>query len=242
MLVNENKHYPSFLVSFSLSVFEYSICSQDRSICNGIVGNISNMDLYSMNHNNIDISGPTSSDDCLDHDDGNHFFANKCMPIKTLDNTDYMIVSSEEIIDILDLTNDEVEQILDDNMISSQDFDTLNTPKLLQSAAPSNRVPRINFATNLTKVASSSVNEHEEGKGFDMRPLETPTNNLDTATDNIEIVPELTDTSNLITMPVSVTKKKSGRTKGARQISMFFLVFCHELIPKHLRKHTTDFI
>lgn len=175
-----------------------------------------------MNHNNINLSGPTPSDVYLDHDDGNHFFGNKCMPMKAFDSTDYMIVSSEEIIDILDLTNDEVEQILDDNLISSQDFDTLNSPRLSQSTTTQyNRVPRINLATNLTKIASPLIVEPED-KGIDMRPLETPTINLDTTTefDDAER-PKSTDTTKLITMQVPITKKKSGRTKGARQISMF---------------------
>lgn len=206
-----------------------------------------------MNHSNINLNGLASSDDYLDHDDGNHFFGNKCMPMKALDNTDYMIVSSEEIIDILDLTNDEVEQILDDNMISSQDFDTLNSPRLSQSQSQSvtqpqlqqpqqqqqhhqqnqqqqlqqhqlyNRIPRINLATNLTKVTSPPPDECE-GKGIDMRPLETPTINLE-STVATETDVETIDTIKVITMPASVNKKKSGRTKGARQISMYFVVF-----------------
>lgn len=192
-----------------------------------------------MNHNNINLNGPTSSDDYLEHDDGNHFFGTKCMPMKTLD-TDYMIVSSE-IIDILDLTNDEVEQILDDNMISSQDFDTLG-PRLSQSSVqPLNRLPRINFATNLTKVSSPLMGDYE-GKTIDMRSLETPTINLDTA--NTEHDSEPIETAKLITDQVtSVTKKKSGRTKGARQISecavfshsltlffFFFAIFIHQKV------------
>lgn len=178
-----------------------------------------------MNHNNINLSGPTPSDVYLDHDDGNHFFTNKCMPMKTLDNTDYMIVSSEEIIDILDLTNDEVEQMFDDNMISSQDFDTLNSPRLSQSTQY-NRVPRINLATNLTKIASPLIVEPED-KGIDMRPLETPTINLDTTTTTGTDVdlPKTNNITKLITMHVPITKKKSGRTKGARQISIYFYSF-----------------
>lgn len=189
-----------------------------------------------MNHTNmnlnLNLNGPTPSDDYLNHDDGNHFFANKCLPMKTFDNTDYMIVS-EEIIDILDLTNDEVEQILDDNMISSHDFDTLNSPRLTQSQIQiqqpptySSRIPRINLATNLTKAPSPIiVNVTEcEGKTIDMRPLETPTINLDAAAAAADIECVTGDTGKVATTAVSapllVTKKKSGRTKGARQISM----------------------
>lgn len=228
------------------------MCSPDRSNsigCNGILGNIPNTDLFSMNHNNISLNGPTQSDDYLDHNDGNHYFTNKCMPMKSLDNTDYMIVSSEEIIDILDLTNDEVEQILDDNMISTQDFDTLNSPRPSQSMQQFNRMPRINFATNLTKIASPLMAEHE-GKTIDMRPLETPTIDLDTNATETEST--TLDTTKLITMmpmpvpmpaPVQITKKKSGRTKGARQISMFFFLLSifgyyiqspHQSFPLHL--------
>lgn len=217
-----------------------------------------------MNHSTINLSGPTSSDDYLDHDDGDHFFASKCVPMKAFDNTDYMIVSSEAIIDILDLTNDEVEQILDDNLISSQDFEMLNSPRLSQ---PFNRIPRINLATNLTKVASPRLHAQYEGKNIDMRPLETPTIDLvstmttptaavatttmtlatsttTTATATMtttatttamaaEMDAETNDTAKLITMPVSVNKKKSGRTKGARQISMFphFSISCSTPSP-----------
>lgn len=192
------------------------------------------------------------------------------MPMKSpLDSTDYMIVTSEEIIDILDLTNDEVEQILDDNMISSQDFDTFNSPRLSQSVQQFNRVPRINFAThyNLTKVdhhhspspppppsssSPPSTVDYYEGKTIDMRSsLETPTINLDSiaAIENSDhnnddaaidiVVPKLaTITAATHTLPtttavdtsttaiadqmtsIPIAKKKSGRTKGARQISM----------------------
>lgn len=220
-----------FLFHFHFSKFEYS-CSPDRSICNGILGNIPNTDLFQMNHNNINMNGPIPSDDYLEHDDGAHFFGNKCMPMKTLDNTDYMIVSSEEIIDILDLTNDEVEQILDDNMISTQDFDTLNSPRLSQSTSltqPFNRVPRINLATNLKKVASPTLMVEYEGKTIDMRSLETPTINLDTGNSSTEHDVDSIESAKLITDQVSVVKKKSGRTKGARQISKCFLFVCLEL-------------
>lgn len=191
-----------------------------------------------MNHNNVNLSGPNASDDYLDHDDGNNFFANKCMPMKTLDNTDYMIVSSEAIIDILDLTNDEVEQILDDNLISSQDFEMLHSPRIAQPSQPCNRLPRINLATNLTKMNSLQHQIQEqhtgEGKINNMRSLETPTIDLVSVmpttnpptTDAVDV--ETDDTTKLIKVPVSVNKKKSGRTKGARQISMFFnFVFTH---------------
>lgn len=193
-----------------------------------------------MNHANmnLNLNGPTPSDDYLNHDDGNHFFGNKCLPMKTLDNTDYMIVS-EEIIDILDLTNDEVEQILDDNMISSHDFDTLNSPRLTQSQTQSqshqpptysSRVPRINLATNLTKTSSpiDVADAQCEGKTIDMRPLETPTINLDATVTETEC--QTGDTPKVVTTltvsasePVLATKKKCGRTKGARQISMYQL-------------------
>lgn len=205
-----------FSILFFVSVFAIS---SDRSICNGILGSIPNTDLFQMNHGNISLNGPTPSDDYLEHDDGNHFFGTKCMPMKALD-TDYMIVSSEEIIDILDLTNDEVEQILDDNMISSQDFDTLNSPRLSQSTVqPFNRMPRINLATNLTKVASPLMGDYE-GKTIDMRSLETPTINLDITLTENEC--ETIEAAKLNTEPISVAKKKSGRTKGARQISKCF--------------------
>lgn len=201
-----------------------------------------------MNHTNmnLNLNGPTPSDDYLNHEDGNHFFGNKCLPMKTLDNTDYMIVS-EEIIDILDLTNDEVEQILDDNMISSHDFDTLNSPRLTQSQTQSqsqsqthqpptysSRVPRINLATNLTKTSSpiDMAGAQCEGKTIDMRPLETPTINLDTTVTETEC--QTGDTAKVATTltvsasasePVIATKKKCGRTKGARQISMHQLFY-----------------
>lgn len=261
-----------------------------------------------MNHNGINLNGPvtasvqqpsqqhqhqqqqppqqqpppsaaptSSSDDYLEHDDGNHFFGNKCMPMKSpLDSTDYMIVTSEEIIDILDLTNDEVEQILDDNMISSQDFDTFNSPRF-------NRVPRINFATNLTKVDHHhspsptpppppplpSAADYYEGKTIDMRSsLETPTINLDSiamvennennndeaAIDNVvpklatmtTSIPTVAVQSTTLTTPTSMepaitviadqmstVKKKSGRTKGARQISTY---------KKHMYYSVYDFL
>lgn len=222
----------------NISIF-YSPDRSNSIGCNGILGNIPNTDLFSMNHNSINLNGPTQSDDYLDHNDSNHFFTNKCMPMKSFDTTDYMIVSSEEIIDILDLTNDEVEQILDDNMISTQDFDALNSPRPIAQQSMHhqfNRVPRINLATNLTKIASPLMAEHE-GKTIDMRPLETPTIDLDTmtATETESTTLETTTTAAITTtklitvMPqpaqVQVTKKKSGRTKGARQISKSFHIF-----------------
>lgn len=166
-----------------------------------------------MNHNSINLNGPASSGDYLEHDDGNHFFGNKYIPMKGLD----MIVSSEEIVDILDLTNDEVEQILDD---------TFNSPRLTQPIQPCNRVPRINFATNLTLKAPSPLLANEyEGKTIDMRSLETPTINLESAAMH-DTQTDIVETSKLASEVhgcSAAAKKKSGRTKGARQISMCYI-------------------
>lgn len=138
------------------------------------------------------------------------------MPTKTLDSTDYMIVS-EEIIDILDLTNDEVEQILDDNMISSQNFEALNSPRMINSEPQyCNRIPRINLASNLTKIPLPVLDCHE-GKSIEMRPLET--SNIDINVTRPKIASK--HNADVTSVAVTVTKKKSGRTKGARQISMF---------------------
>lgn len=169
---------------------------------------------FIVNHNSI--NDPINSDAYLNHDD--YFYgSNKFGQTRTLENSaDYVFVSSEEIIDnvILDLTNDEVEQILDDNLISTHDFDSISGSNSLHQC---NRTPKINIATNLTKTFSPIIHEND-GKLSEFRSLETPTINLDAAVLDIEsISSEASTTPNLQTIPA--TKKKSGRTKGARQIS-----------------------
>lgn len=211
------------------SVIDENICDE-RQLCNSILNTMacgtngqSLMNAYDsmrvsesfqINHTNNNISATVNSDFCLD--DSNHLFSNKFMPSKMLENSDYMIVSSEEIIDtaddILDLTNDEVEQILDDSLISPQDFDTFNSSR--QSLPSYSRFPRINVVANLTKQPEQVTVEDLE-KGIDARPLETPVKNLEESTD-CEIT-EINETS--VSTLMAANKKKSGRTKGARQIS-----------------------
>lgn len=213
---------------------------------------LSNTDGFIANGN---LTGTTLSDTYPDHNDGSHFFPNKFLPMKSIDNSVMLgdqcmmlsdqCVSSEAIIDILDLTNDEVEQILDDNLINHE-FDSLAYPnscgnsdsnsfygKYMEKNAISNSLICKKMATDgciwldsVEKIdlATSLTSEQTDGKSIEMRSLETPIINLDvittTTTTNEEtetpvVIKPIDDTPSL-----PITKKKSGRTRGARQKSM----------------------
>lgn len=217
------------------SAVDENVCNEtqlERQLCNSILNNIpcssnsQNMmniydsirvsESYQNTHTNSNLNITTNCD--FPWDDSNHLFSGKFMPAKALDNSDYMIVSSEEIIDtpdvILDLTNDEVEQILDDSLISAHDLDPFNASR--HSFTPCNRLPRINVVANLTKYPDQMMGEDlMSDKTIDTRPLETPIINLESI-EGCE-TPEAVETISLtVALPA---KKKSGRTKGARQIS-----------------------
>lgn len=229
-LTNLDANVQNYVDSNNIMEFtdDFNQTQHDRTInCNSSLNQNSGqsvmtphtLETFIINHSNLNEA--TNSDGYLNHDD--YFYGNKFAPMKTIENTaDYMFVSSEEIIDtanvILDLTNDEVEQILDDNF-STQVFDSIGASNTLQSSTQCNRTPKINIATNLTKtIMSPLIINDNNGKLMDIRSLETPTINLDAiGTMDIESV----SSSEAITMNVPIAKKKSGRTKGARQISMY---------------------
>lgn len=156
-----------------------------------------------------------------DDADGSHFFANKFLPMKSLDSSieQCMIdqcVSSEAIIDILDLTNDEVEQILDDNLMSQG----LDSFQYADSSSNSAKFPNAMASFGKSMSADDCIwldplaggtRELTDGKAIDMRSLETPTIDLDPIT-VVETVTKHCDS-------IPSTKKRSGRTKGARQKS-----------------------
>lgn len=206
------------LLSFDLSMDQSNVqqTNHDRSSMNQLSGyetvrHMPNSDSFTILH------GSTADNNT----DGSHFFANKFSPLKSIDNNSIeqcmidQCVSSEAIIDILDLTNDEVEQILDDNLISQ----SLDSFQYADSSSNSYKLPN---AANFGKSMSADdciwldpltveTREPSNGKAIDMRSLETPTIDLDpitvveTVTKHPEIIPNM--------------KKKSGRTKGARQKS-----------------------
>lgn len=118
-----------------------------------------------------------------------------------MENHDFMMVSSEEIIntadDILDLTTDEVEQIFDNNLISNHYFSDNNRPK----DVPQQARGRINVVSNLMRSS--------------------PTRNMDASTDQSESSNFNFIDVNDVNVPESeeenpVVKRKSGRPKGAR--------------------------
>lgn len=206
------------LISFDSSMDPSNVTqtNHDRNSMNQLSGyetvrHMSNSDSFSILHGSTADSNNT---------DGSHFFANKFLQMKSIDNSieQCMIdqcVSSEAIIDILDLTNDEVEQILDDNLISQG----LDSFQYTDSSSNSVKVPNaMTFGNSMSAddciwldPLAVEARGPSNGKAIDMRSLETPTINLDpitvveTVTKHPEIIPN--------------TKKKSGRTKGARQKS-----------------------
>lgn len=171
--------------------------------------------------------------------DGGKFFP--AASAKTLDtNVDFMFVSPDEIIDpanvILDLTNDEVEQILDDNLISVQDLDVIGgaTSRSAPEIQSCKRLPRINIATNLTKAFVDVTNELDGKLSNDSVVIDhiltiddghADDGLLDAvAVDEVD-VGSAADPCERSEADTSVMKKKSGRTKGSRQLSKcFFLI------------------
>lgn len=207
------------LISFDSSMDQSNVTqsNHDRSSMNQqllgyeTVRHMPNSDLFAIVHGSM-----------ADDTDGSHFCTNKFLPIKSIDNSieQCMIdecVSSEAIIDILDLTNDEVEQILDDNLINQG----LDSFQYADSSSNSVKLPNaMTFGKSISAndciwLDPLAIGEREpnDGKAIDMRSLETPTIDLDPIITRIETV-----TKQHIDI-IPSTKKRSGRTKGARQKS-----------------------
>lgn len=194
------------------SYFEANSNNYDRN-CNSSNSNTSNQFTDLMYErgltNGLQAINNGDGSELCSYSSGNDDMSNKLTQNKMVDNPDFMIVSSEEIIDstddILDLTNDEVEQIFESNLIPSQVFDGVS-PKLNLSPTVKGR---INVASNLIRTFDTTT--------VDMRPLETP-----------KIIPECVIGE--INEPIicsgsdesTLSKKKCGRPKGARRTSMNF--------------------
>lgn len=145
-------------------------------------------------------------------DSGHHvidydFMGNKLIPQRTMDGPEYMIVSSDGIIDaaddILDLTNDEVDQIIDHHLIGSQCFDGF--PPVAHESTPQTNKARINVVGNLMRPDFT-------GAADDPAPFSVDrTNEAPHTTEDDACAQPPTGDSN------GHTKKRSGRPKGARK-------------------------
>lgn len=126
-------------------------------------------------------------------------------PAKMLDtNVDFMFVSSDGLIDteenvILDLTNDEVDRILDDNLISAQDLNMIGgaSSGFSPEMQPCKRLPRINIATNLTKAFADVSNEFD-GKLSNVFPVEEIFNIVEDHADDVELLNGLSTVAEVI--------------------------------------------
>lgn len=151
-------------------------------------------------------------------DSGQHvidydFLSNKFLQPRAMDGPDYMIVSSDAIIDtaddILDLTNDEVDQIIDNNFIGSQCFDGFTQAHHESTPQPSRG--RINVVGNLMPadfvVDDGSNNEVNH-------TVEVPKIDLVQGDDDVYVQSTTTDAYGQM-------RKRSGRPKGARKTSEY---------------------
>lgn len=151
---------------------------------------------------NVDVSH-----DVIDYESQN----NKFIQSRTMDGPDYMIVPSTTIVDptddILDLTNDEVEQMIDNNLIASQCLGGFTTTTT-ESEAQIGR-GRINVVGNLMRsnfvAATIDVMDHIS---------DVP--QIDLADDDDSGGPSTSGDR------LSQAKKRSGRPKGARKTSCEF--------------------
>lgn len=156
--------------------------------------------------------------DSSHHEIDYDFLSNKFVQPRTMDGPDYMIVSSDAIIesadDILDLTNDEVDQIIDSNLIGSQCFDGF--AQTAHEATPQPNKARINVVSNLMRadLASPVVEASQiESDYF----TEVPKTDLVCATDGDAYVQSIPSDPN------GQSKKRSGRPKGARKSCKYLL-------------------
>lgn len=136
------------------------------------------------------------------------FLSNKFIQPRTMDGPDYMLVSSDAIIDtaddILDLTTDEVDQI-----IGSQCFDGFT--QAAHDSTPQTNKARINVVGNLMRAdfaaAVDDANDDEVN-----HTAETPKLDLVRAADGDVCVQSTTRDA------IGQAKKRSGRPKGARKM------------------------
>lgn len=134
------------------------------------------------------------------------FLSNKFMQSREMDGPDYMIVSSDTIIDatddILDLTNDEVDQIIDNNLIESQCFDGFGHVAHEPVTQPNKA--RINVVGNLMR-AEFTTSIDDTNHAADVRKMD-----LVCGVDEAFVQSTIADA-------FGQAKKRSGRPKGARK-------------------------
>lgn len=147
----------------------------------------------------------------IDHD----FLSNKFNQSRPMDGQDYMIVSSEAIIDtaddILDLTNDEVDQIIDNHLAESQCFDGF-AQTTHESMHQTNKA-RINVVGNLMRADFTTAADdlcHDEVNHM----VEEPKIDLVCANSDACVQSTTSDA-------YGQTKKRSGRPKGARKMCKY---------------------
>lgn len=204
----QNQHDANNIIVLNESIFDANQCERSNSTGNQFI--VPTYDRHTIeiypnnNNNNTAISGYNNV--CYDE---HNFPNNKFMENKITDNSDFMFVSSDEIIncnptdDILDLTNDEVEHIFDNNLITPQCFDAFDQKECL-TVQPTKA--RINVVGNLIKTIPTECSSDKDG----MRSLETP---------QIDLVDDLSDEMD---DKITDVKKKGGRPKGARRTSKHF--------------------
>lgn len=140
------------------------------------------------------------------------FLNNKYIQPRTMmDGPDYMIVSSDGIIDtpddILDLTNDEVDQIIDSTLIGAQCFDGFT--EATHETVPQTHRARINVVGNLMRAEFANTcddgNHDEANHTPELPKIDVVCGDEDAS------VQSTTGDAN------SQAKKRSGRPKGARK-------------------------
>lgn len=195
---------------------------------NGYADQFASNQFHDINYSEPNSSGLTNQNE-FGYNGSGKFFPN--LPAKALDTTvDFMFVSSDEIIDtanvILDLTHDEVEQILDDNLISVQDLDVIGsaTNMLAPDIESFKRPPRINIATNLIKGINDSTKEFGGKLSSDMAVEDMLNVDIDRDSGLLDEMSIEMAAGEVIDQCAQndtdvMLKRRNGRPKGARQIS-----------------------
>lgn len=172
---------------------------------------------------NLDVAAPVTNADgviVLDAnvDSGQHvmdydFLSNRFMQPRAMDGPDYMIGPSDAIIDtaddILDLTTDEVDQFIDNNLIGAQCFDGFT--QSAHEPTPQTNKARINVVGNLMR-ADFATAAGDTSHGEANHVVEAPKMDAVCSTEDDACVQSTTSDAN------GQTKKRSGRPKGARKI------------------------
>lgn len=132
-------------------------------------------------------------------------------PRTPMDGPDYLIVCSDEIIDkpydTLDLTNDEVDQIIDSTLIGSQCFDGFT--QATHEIVPQTHRARINVVGNLMRAEFANACDDENHDEVHHTPELLKTHSV-CGDDDTRVQSTTGDAT-------SQAKKRSGRPKGARK-------------------------